>query len=108
MALAGAVRKVVAAIDPNIPVTDLSTQEQVRDKGISQERMFAALCGSLAVLAVVLSCIGLYGLMAYHVARRTGEIGIRLALGATRRNIAGPILREASALAASVWQLACP
>jgi len=60
-----------------------------------RERMFATLCGSLAALAVLLSCIGLYGLMAYNVARRTGEIGVRLALGAQRGDIFRPILREA-------------
>ena len=94
-----AARKAVAAIDPNVPLDNISTLEQVRDASIRQERTFAALCGSLAVLAVFLSCIGLYGLMAYQVARRTGEIGLRQALGATRSQIARPILREALVLA---------
>jgi len=95
MALTTAARKAVAAIDPNVPLANITTQEAVRDKNINQERLLATLCGALAGLALLLSCIGLYGLMAYHVARRTREIGIRVALGATRQNIAGPILREA-------------
>jgi len=99
LALAPAARQAVAAVDPNIPLNRCSTGVGVRNRRIQRERMFVTLCGSLAALAVLLSCIGLYGLMAYHVARRTGEIGIRLALGATRRQIAGPILREALTLA---------
>jgi predicted permease len=95
LSLVSAVRKAVAAVDPNVPLSDVTTQKAVRDNSISQETMFATLCGALAGLAVLLSWIGLYGLMAYNVARRTGEIGIRMALGATRQNIAGPILREA-------------
>ncbi len=95
MSIVPSVRKAVAAINPDVPLSEIATQEQVRDRGIAKERTFATLCGALALLAVLLSCIGLYGLMAYNVARRTGEIGIRMALGATRRNIAGPILREA-------------
>ena len=71
----------------------------MRDKNISQERLLATLCAVLAGLALLLSCIGLYGLMAYHVARRTSEIALRMALGATRRHIAGPILNEALLLA---------
>lgn len=82
-----------------MPLSDITTQEAVRDSRINQETMFAMLCGALAVLAVLLSCIGLYGLMAYNVARRTGEIGIRMALGATRGHIAWPTLREAVLLA---------
>ena len=98
LALATAARKAMAAIDPDIPLTDLSTQEQIRDGAISQQRTFAFLCSSLAVLAVLLSCIGLYGLMAYHVSRRTGEIGVRMALGAQAADVARSILREALVL----------
>jgi predicted permease len=100
LSLVPAVRKAVAAIDRNIPVADITTQKLILDRSIAQEKLFASLCGALALLAMLLSCIGLYGLMAYNVARRTGEIGIRMALGATRRHIVGPILREALVLAA--------
>jgi predicted permease len=100
LSMASAARKAVGAIDSDIPLIAVETQEQVRDATLSQERMFAVLCGSLAVFAVLLSCIGLYCLMAYQVARRTGEIGIRMALGATRRQIAVPVLREALLLGA--------
>jgi predicted permease len=97
-AVVAAARKAVAAIDPNIPLTNFETQEQVRNNAFLVERVFAGLCGSLAALAVLLSCAGLYGLMAYHVSRRTREIGIRIAVGATRRQIGGSILREALTL----------
>jgi predicted permease len=100
LALATAVRKVVAVIDPDVPVAHITTQEAVRDKSISQERLFAMLCGALAGLALLLSCVGLYGLMAYHVARRTSEMAIRMAIGATGRQIAEPILRETLLVAA--------
>jgi predicted permease len=108
LALTTAIRMAVAEIDSGVPIDNITTQEDVRDRGISRERLFATLCGALAVLAVLLSCIGLYGLMAYHVAGRTNEIGIRMALGATRRHIAGPILQEALLLAGAGLILGIP
>lgn len=99
-ALAAAVREAVAAINPAIPVARLVTQEQLRDGNISQERLFATLCGALAGLALLLSCLGLYGLMAYNVARRTGEIAIRMAIGAPAGQIARSFMREALVLTA--------
>jgi len=93
--LVSAARKAVAALDPTMPLSDITTQEAVRNASVRRETMFATLCGTLAALAVLLSCIGVYGLMAYNVARRISEIGIRMALGATRRKVAGPVVREA-------------
>jgi ABC-type antimicrobial peptide transport system permease subunit len=100
LTLVSAARKAVAAVNANVPLSDITTQKAVRDSRISQETLFATLCGALASLAVLLSYIGLYGLMAYNVARRTGEIGIRMALGATRLHIVRPILNEALTLSA--------
>ena len=99
LAIVSAARRAVAAIDPNIPLADITTQEAVRDSKISQERMFATLVSALAALAVLLACIGLYGLMAYNVTRRTSEIGVRMALGAQPRDVARSVLREALLLA---------
>lgn len=108
MALAAAARKAVAGIDPNVPLSDITSQEQVRNENISQERLFAMLCGALAGLAVLLSCVGLYGLMAYNVARWTSEIGIRMALGATRTQIASPIMGEAVRLSGAGVMIGVP
>lgn len=93
------VRKILADINPDLPLGDATTQEDVRDRKIGQERTFALLVSALAGLAVLLSAIGFYGLMAFGVARRTREIGIRMALGATRSDISGPVLRDAALLA---------
>jgi predicted permease len=95
-----AVRKAVAALDRNIPLTGVRTQvEQIRSQLI-MERLFATLCSFVALLALLLSCVGLYGLMAYNVARRANEIGIRVALGARPQDVAWPVVRSALLMAA--------
>ena len=101
-------RSAVATVDPGVPLTQIQTQDQLRDGRIAQERLFAWLCGALAGLALLLCCIGLYGLMAYNVRRRFGEIGVRVALGATHRAIAAAILREAALLVAAGLVLGVP
>jgi ABC-type antimicrobial peptide transport system permease subunit len=78
---------------------NIKTQTKQLDESIARERCFASLAMAMALLAVLLACIGLYGVMAYNVERRTNEIGIRMALGATTRNVAWPILRSALVLA---------
>jgi ABC-type antimicrobial peptide transport system permease subunit len=99
LALTEAVRKTIAGIDPSVPVAAVTTQGNLRDKNIGRERLLAVLCATLAGIALLLACIGLYGLMAYHVTRRTNEIAIRMAIGAQPRAVARAILRDALILA---------
>jgi predicted permease len=108
LALSTSVRRVVAQIDPGVAVTTVTTQTDLRDRGISQERLLATLCGALGGLALFLACIGLYGLMAYNVARRAKEIAIRMAVGAQPGEVARSVLREALALSAIGIGLALP
>jgi ABC-type antimicrobial peptide transport system permease subunit len=108
LSLVPAVRKVVSNLDKSIPIQELTTQADLFNRSIGIERLSTILCGSLAVLAVVLACIGLYGLLAYHVAQRMGEIGIRMALGARPQDVARPILRQAVFLAIVGVAIAMP
>jgi predicted permease len=93
------VREVVDRIDRDLPVFDVRTQTQQIDATVSRERLFATLTVAFGVLALVLASIGIYGLMAFNVSRRTSEIGIRIALGARRLDVLLMVLREASWLA---------
>jgi predicted permease len=100
LALANTVRQIVHQIGPQVPVADMTTQSRRIDQTIQQERTFAELCACFGGLALLMACVGLYGTMAYAVARRTGEIGIRMALGATRRRVVWMVLREVVMLSA--------
>jgi macrolide transport system ATP-binding/permease protein len=100
LALANTVRQIVHQVGPEVPVANMTTQSRRIDQTILQERTFAQLCACFGGLALLMACVGLYGSMAYTVARRTGEIGIRMALGATRRHVVWMVLREVVALSA--------
>ena len=84
-----AIRSAVRDVDPALPVLDLRTQDEQIDRLHGQELLFARLSGVFGGVALLLACVGLYGLMSHAVLRRTGEIGLRMALGA----LPGQVLR---------------
>jgi predicted permease len=92
--LAEPIRRAVDAIDPRVPVTGLRTQETQIDNALRQERLFAWVASGFALLALLLACLGIYGTLGYSVARRTSEIGLRLAIGASRADVVSMVLRE--------------
>jgi ABC-type antimicrobial peptide transport system permease subunit len=90
----------VQQADARVPVSEIRTQVADIDQTINQEITFAELCSGFAILALVIACVGLYGAVSYNVARRTGEIGIRMALGAHRGKVVRMVLREVLILTA--------
>jgi ABC-type antimicrobial peptide transport system permease subunit len=94
LAYVNTIREMVRQADPRVPVTNVHTQAAAIDQTINQEIIFARLCTGFALLALAIACVGLYATMSYMVARRTGEIGIRMALGAQRRGIVWMIMRQ--------------
>ncbi len=89
------VRNTLAGINPNLTVTDLRTFGTQVAGNFNQERLVARLTVLFGLLALVLASVGLYGVMSYFVARRTGEVGIRMALGATRANVVAMVMQSA-------------
>jgi predicted permease len=106
--VSGAIRREVVRLDAAIPIYGMKTMEAQIDASLSGERAVAALAAAFGLLATVLASVGLYGVMAYTVARRTRELGLRVALGAGRRDLIGMVVREAGALAALGVALALP
>jgi predicted permease len=98
LALAPQVRKAVAALNPLVPLT-VTTQTALCDLLMLRQQVFASLGVFFTLLVVVLGCVGIYSLMAHNVALRTGEIGIRMAIGARPQDVSHAILREAGLLA---------
>jgi predicted permease len=93
------IRRTLAGIDPNLTVIDLRSMDSQIAGNFTQERLIARLTSIFGVLALILASVGLYGVMSYFVARRTSEIGIRMALGATRPSVVSMVLRGA------LWQI---
>ena len=99
-ALTPAIRSIVNQMDSNLPVFNIRTQTQLIDELLMRERMIGQLSGFFGIVALALACIGLYGLLAYQVARRTREIGIRMALGAERHDVLRLVVRQGIVLSA--------
>ncbi len=100
MALAPAVRSAVRELDATLPLFDVRSQAEQVEQSMARETMFARFSTLLAVIALILAAIGLYGTMAYAVAQRTAEIGLRMALGARRATVVDMVVRQALVLVA--------
>jgi putative ABC transport system permease protein len=100
-AVFGSIRQVMRQLDPNIPMYNLRTLEAQVDQSLLNDRLVATLSTAFGILATLLTVIGLYGVMTYTVARRTREIGLRMALGAVQGHVVWLVMREVLALVGS-------
>jgi len=107
-ALFSALRREANALDATLPITAMRTMDDTLDQSLSRQRMIATLSVFFGVLATLLAAIGLYGVMAYTVSRRTREIGIRVALGAGRASLLSLVMREVFILTAAGVAIAIP
>ncbi|MGH9497045.1 MAG: ABC transporter permease, partial [Candidatus Sulfotelmatobacter sp.] len=104
----GSIRNVVHQADAHLPVSEVRTQASDIESKMHNEKVLAELCSALALLALTIACVGLYGTISYTVARRTGEIGIRMALGARRAPIVWMVLRQVIVMAAVGLAISVP
>jgi putative ABC transport system permease protein len=101
-------RRLIRGLDPEARVYDVQTMDEIIGAATWRARLAAGLLGFLAALALTLAAVGIYGVFSYSVAARTREIGVRMAMGATRASVLGMILRQGAALVAAALMLGIP
>jgi predicted permease len=106
--LADSIRKAVASVDAAVPMTEFHTQTGLIERSLRTERLLGFLSGAFGVIALALSAIGLGGLLAYAVARRTNEIGVRIALGAARSDVVRMVIRDSLSMVVAGVLLGLP
>jgi putative ABC transport system permease protein len=98
-ALTRSIGEIVQSLDPNLPLAEVKTMDQIKDESLAGDRFAAALFGGFAAVALILAALGIYGVMSFAVAQRTHEIGLRMALGAGPNRVLALILKEGMILA---------